>query len=87
MERHGNRRARGVRTSPRPCPGPEPARGEVAVAVADGHALLLKGEERDGARVARYDSALEAVVEDGRPGKAFVLSDLKDAFKRFSPTT
>jgi len=29
------------------------------------------------------DSALEAVVEDGRPGKALVLSDLKDAFKRF----
>ena len=29
------------------------------------------------------DSVLEAVVEDGRPGKAFVLSDLKDAFKRF----
>jgi len=26
---------------------------EVAVAVADGHALLLKGEERDGAHVAR----------------------------------
>jgi membrane protein len=26
---------------------------------------------------------LKAVVEDGRPGKAFVLSDLKAAFKRF----
>ena len=28
-------------------------------------------------------AALRAVVEDGRPGKAFVLADLKAAFKRF----